>query len=474
MRHSLHIPLALALGSVAALHGQTAAFQGALANFEIVNDSGSIGHGYEIQLEGATVADLYYTATNARYGAPSVVPYATGINIRYAASYNGSWSKSTPTSTTISFTWQDCYLGGAGYATSGCEIFGQSLRRSVGITPTGYWLIEDPANPGQLIRTDPSSIPFGYYSVFTGPAAVGISVPAPVVKPAPPAQFGEATWMKVFKTSLSRSVGGDELVLANSSVVPDSAAQIETNWVLLQKAPPGVQNRRGKGVHTISAVLTIDDGSHVRRMEVYKFSGTYDALTHEATCADGTCTAPSAGELGAAVSANNTAANAVADSLTVTKSGSGASSATVTIGTLTCGANKCANFNANGANVPLTANAGSTVFGGWTGACSGNAACTATINGKTTVDALFLRVFTLSVGRSNPGTIQASPNGNDRALNCGGACSAKFTDGTAVALTAIPPAGKTFVNWSGGCTGTDPTCVITIAKDTSVTAVFSK
>ena len=474
MRNTPLLLTTLAIGSMAASYGQTAAFQGALANFEIVNDSGSIAHGFEIQLEGATVADLYYTATNARYGSPTVVPYATGVNIRYAASYNGGWSKSTPTSTTISFSWQDCYLGGAGYATSGCEIFGQSLRRSAGITPTGYWLIEDPANAGQLIRTDPSSIPFGYYSVFTGPAAVAITVPAPVVAPAPPAQFGDATWMKVYKTSLSRSVGGDELVLANASVVPDSAAQVETNWVLLQKAPPGTQNRRGKGVHSVSAVLTIDDGSHVRRMEVYKYSGTYDALTHEATCADGTCSAPSAGELGAALAANNTAANAVADSLTVTKSGSGASSATVTIGSLTCGANKCANFNANGATVPVTANQGSTVFGGWTGACSGTGSCTATINGKTTVDALFLKVFTLSVGRSNQGTIVGTPNGNDRALNCGGTCSAKFTDGTVVALTAIPPTGKTFVSWSGGCSGTNSTCTLTITKDTSVTAVFSK
>ena len=64
--------------------------------------------------------------------------------------------------------------------------------------------------------------------------------------------------------------------------------------------------------------------------------------------------------------------------------------------------------------------------------------------------------------------------GNDRAIDCGGNCSAKFTDGTAVTLTAVPPAGKTFVNWAGGCAGTDPTCTLTITKDTSVQAVFSK
>lgn len=80
----------------------------------------------------------------------------------------------------------------------------------------------------------------------------------------------------------------------------------------------------------------------------------------------------------------------------------------------------------------------------------------------------------MSVGRSNPGTVTGTPTGNDRALDCGGNCSAKFTQGTQVTLTATSPAGKSFVNWSGGCSGTAPTCVLTIAKGTSVQAVFSK
>jgi hypothetical protein len=474
MKSPLLRALTLTLTSVAA-YGQTASISGILSSFDILNDSGQVAHGFEIQLEGATTADLYYTGFGGRYAMPAIVPYATGVNVRYAANYaGGAWSATTPVANRVTFQWQDCYQGGAGYSTSGCENFGQSLRRSAGITPTGYWLIEDSAHPGQLVRSSSSAaIPFGQWSVFTGPA-VAVTISAPVVK-APPAQFGDAVWMKVFKTSLPRSVSGDELVDSNTSVVPEDPTQIETDWTLMQKAPPGTQNRRGKGAHIASSPLSITDGSHVRRVETYKYTGTYDALTHEATCIDLLCNAPSTGELGAAISANNTAANAVADSLTVTKSGSGASSATIKIGALTCNATSCANFGTNGATVALTANPGSTVFGGWTGACGGTGtACTVTINGKTTVDARFLKVFTLSVGRSNPGTILATPNGIDRALNCGNACSAKFADGAAVVLTAVPPAGKTFVNWTGGCTGTAPSCGITITKDTSVTAVFSK
>jgi hypothetical protein len=78
------------------------------------------------------------------------------------------------------------------------------------------------------------------------------------------------------------------------------------------------------------------------------------------------------------------------------------------------------------------------------------------------------------VGLSNPGAVSATPAGIDRVLDCGSACSAKFNQGTVVTLTAIPPAGKTFANWSGACSGVEPICTLTIAGNTSVKANFNK
>jgi hypothetical protein len=176
--------------------------------------------------------------------------------------------------------------------------------------------------------------------------------------------------------------------------------------------------------------------------------------------------------LGDFIGAHNAAINIQPDALIVTKIGGG--TVTGASGKINCGGT-CSTFTLNGTALSLTANPGGTVFAGWDGACSGTQlTCTVTVNGATQVSATFKSQFTLSVGRSNPGTVTATPIGNDRALNCGGDCSAKFAEGTLVTLTATPPAGKQFVNWAGACSSTAPICVLSITKDTSVQAVFSK
>jgi hypothetical protein len=142
------------------------------------------------------------------------------------------------------------------------------------------------------------------------------------------------------------------------------------------------------------------------------------------------------------------------------------------------------------------------VFTGWSGGCTGVATtCTVVMAAETSVTANFAAVvaaggggggggaagggggggglgggatFTLSVGKTNVGTITATPDGTDRALNCGASCNAKYLPGTAVTLTATPAAGKSFVNWSGACAGAATQCTVTINANASVTAVFSK
>ncbi len=71
----------------------------------------------------------------------------------------------------------------------------------------------------------------------------------------------------------------------------------------------------------------------------------------------------------------------------------------------------------------------------------------------------------------NTGTVTATPAG-DRAISCGTACSAHYAPGTAVTLTATPPAGKSFVGWSGACSGAASMCTVTMTSSQSVQATF--
>jgi hypothetical protein len=466
------------LGAVAA-QAQTATISGFLSNFDVVNETGQDAHGFEIQLEGAAQNDLYYTAPGQQYGAATVVPYATGVKVRWESPYDAGshqFTKTTPQHTPgVPYNWNDCYMAGSTYKTAGCEALGQGMRPTPNktITATGRWLVEDPQNPGTLIPVEPNvAIPFPSWAI----APVTIVGAAPVVvaeveapePPETPEVYGDAQWVKIYKTQLTREATPADLTSDNPTV-PQDASQLEVAWDILQASPPSNGNQKRK---QNQGSINADTRAIIRRYETYKYTGAYDATTHQAVCADGLCAAPSAGELGDFIAAQNSAVNVVPDALSVVKSGSGSVSGTGA--KINCGS-ACSAFTVNGTSVTLTASPGGNVFTGWGGACSGSQlTCTLTVSGAVEVDAGFLPQFTLSVGRSNQGTVTASPTGNDRALNCGGACSAKFTQFTTVTLTAIPPTGKTFVGWGGACSGTASTCSVFITKDTSVQANFSK
>jgi C1A family cysteine protease len=78
--------------------------------------------------------------------------------------------------------------------------------------------------------------------------------------------------------------------------------------------------------------------------------------------------------------------------------------------------------------------------------------------------------YALSVVKAGTGTglVISSPSG----INCGTSCSATYSSGTQVTLTATPDSGTTFAGWSGPCTGT-ATCTVTMDAARSVTATFN-
>jgi uncharacterized repeat protein (TIGR02543 family) len=186
----------------------------------------------------------------------------------------------------------------------------------------------------------------------------------------------------------------------------------------------------------------------------------------------GDCASPQAGELGDFVGAQMAAANLDVPSVTVTKVGSG--TVTASAAKINCGGTCTGQVNA-GTQITLTANTpGDAEFGGFSGDCvSASPTCTFTVNTPTNVTATFIQVYGLSIGRGGNGTVTGTPDGAfGTFINCGSSCSAKFPVGSAVTLTATPPAGHVFVNWTGACSGTSNTCTVTITKDTTAQANF--
>jgi hypothetical protein len=75
----------------------------------------------------------------------------------------------------------------------------------------------------------------------------------------------------------------------------------------------------------------------------------------------------------------------------------------------------------------------------------------------------------IAVQVTGAGTVTSEPVG----ITCPPACSAGFPVGTAVTLAATPGTAATLSGWSGRCTGSAPTCVVTVGGGrTDVSAAF--
>ena len=75
--------------------------------------------------------------------------------------------------------------------------------------------------------------------------------------------------------------------------------------------------------------------------------------------------------------------------------------------------------------------------------------------------------YMLTVNNGAGGSVSSSPPG----ITCGANCSASFSDGTPVTLTAVPDATHIFSGWSRGCSGTQG-CAVTMSAARNVTASY--
>lgn len=157
--------------------------------------------------------------------------------------------------------------------------------------------------------------------------------------------------------------------------------------------------------------------------------------------------------------------------LTVNKFGNGTVLST-TPG-INCGVD-CTELYDQGTMVTLNAVADfGYTFTGWSGACSGTATtCTVTMDSDKSATATFVPIeYYLTVNKTGTGsgTVTSSPVG----IDCGAYCTQLYSSGTVVTLTAASAINSTFGGWSGACSGTATTCVVTMDAAKWVTATFN-
>jgi hypothetical protein len=289
---------------------------GTLSNFDVFNDTGEETHGFEIELEGVSSADVSYTfgaPYQYRYGTPKLIDFPGGVYVRYESAYDAgtkTFTQGTPLapSPITPTLGHECWTGASsGYLFSGCEHFGLGLLKNP--TRTVYrWLVADPAKPGYLTGSGTKvSLPAPEWSV----KPPSPEQPAPVVRavveapePAPAEEWGEAVWVKVYVTESPLRAELNHL-LTDDPAVPDEPSQTETEWVLLQQE---------KGVGNAAAALASEkplgagEESVTRRFELYQYMGAFDPETHEARPAINDNT-PGPEELGEYIGAQMAAAN---------------------------------------------------------------------------------------------------------------------------------------------------------------------
>lgn len=306
--------LALLAGSGPAIAATAPTMYGTLSNFDAINDTGRPTNGFEIELEGVAPGDVVYTFGDSgdpanpyiRYGKAAVIERnstGTGTIVRYASSYDPiskKFTQATPAAVSPypATMGHQCYSFGdpVNYPTSGCEHFGVAVNGNP--TKTTYrWLVGDATtgtlkvagSAGNPSIPAPVNIPAPIWNINQAPPPPGIpplqppvvvavveAPPAPPIPPGGKGQWGEAIWMKIYKTELPEPVALEDLVLGGRAVPNPDVEPPEIEWQLLQSPPLGKVGAWEKSENGGDEPAGVGSDVVSRRYEFYKYTGQYD------------------------------------------------------------------------------------------------------------------------------------------------------------------------------------------------------
>jgi hypothetical protein len=283
----MKLPLAATL--LACSLTATAGTYGPLANFDVINDTGQVAHGFEIEIDGIQQSDIssLFGAANRwpgmeRYGAPVVSTTATGVRVTYK-----DLTKSTPSGTLPVSPRDSCWPLGApgpnGYGPNyPCDHFGVSTYVPTPVVRY-HWLVEPTPGNMNVVPVE-ATVPNVQINIAPQPAAViqppAAAIHAVMAAPAPNAyEFGEPRWVKVTATGFMNNIAVEDL-MGNNALMQNAQTQIE--WQRLQYDA----NATGGGANgTIDLTgVALDPGAVgiAYRFEYYAYNGAFDPQTHEA------------------------------------------------------------------------------------------------------------------------------------------------------------------------------------------------
>ena len=132
-----------------------------------------------------------------------------------------------------------------------------------------------------------------------------------------------------------------------------------------------------------------------------------------------------------------------------------------------------------GEPVTLTATASpGYAFAYWSGGCSGaSATCVVITSDDITATAVFdpitTKQYKLTLSKKKISGGDGTVASDDGVIQCGKTCGRSYYPGTTVTLAAHPSGSAVLAAWGGACSGTAPTCVVTMDEAKNVTATFA-
>lgn len=268
---------------------------GSITNFDTVNDTGKVCHGFEIEMEDCRSTDIGYTYDYNHYGTPRVtqddsIPAHPVCRVRWGSRKNpdGSWAAYTAIPTgPIAPTDGHQFTNPA--VNFGGEHFGVSYR----IQPSTiryFWLVDDGSgnlvHGGQVQVAAPSFLYYPPQGVEPAQVQAAIEPPIPEL---PVAEFGPALWVKEIRTTShnQKEIALRDLVSDDPDDPNDpnwrngEPDEVEVEWQLLQTefARPA----EGNG-ELVAAAEPLEDEDEVvtRRYEFFEYIGPVDEESGEA------------------------------------------------------------------------------------------------------------------------------------------------------------------------------------------------